>query len=89
MGTNEDGTNKDGTGISDSVVNQLNNILSIGITNRMDMIDDALLRPGRLELHVEIGLPDHKRRTQILIYTPSPRRKRSVWTRMSRIKWGN
>ena len=32
----------------------------------MDMIDDALLRPGRLELHVEIGLPDLKGRTQIL-----------------------
>ena len=70
------GTNKDGTGVSDSVVNQLlskidgvdslNNILLIGMTNQMDMIDDALLRPGRLELYVEIGLPDLKGRTQIL-----------------------
>lgn len=31
-------------------VEQLNNILVIGMTNRRDMIDEALLRPGRLEV---------------------------------------
>lgn len=31
-------------------VEQLNNILIIGMTNRRDMIDEALLRPGRLEV---------------------------------------
>lgn len=31
-----------------------------------DMLDEALLRPGRLEVHVEIGLPDDKGRLQIL-----------------------
>lgn len=78
------GTTNNGTGVSDSVVNQLlskidgvdslNNILLIGMTNRMDMIDDALLRPGRLELHVEIGLPDVKGRNQILaIHTKNMR----------------
>lgn len=30
------------------------------------MIDEALLRPGRLEVHMEIGLPDRDGRVQIL-----------------------
>jgi vesicle-fusing ATPase len=83
------GTVRDGTGVQDSVVNQLlskidgvdslNNILLIGMTNRKDMIDDALLRPGRLEVHVEIGLPDEKGRLQILnIHTRNMRKAKRV-----------
>lgn len=33
---------------------------------RKDMLDEALLRPGRLEVQVEIGLPDEAGRHQIL-----------------------
>mmetsp|Transcript_15155 Transcript_15155/g.33463 ORF Transcript_15155/g.33463 Transcript_15155/m.33463 type:complete len:734 (+) Transcript_15155:24-2225(+) len=73
------------TGVGDSVVNQLlskidgvdslNNILLIGMTNRLDMIDEALLRPGRLEVHIEISLPDEKGRVEILnIHTASMRK---------------
>jgi hypothetical protein len=47
-------------------VDQLNNVLVIGMTNRKDMIDDALLRPGRFEIHIEISLPDEAGRVQIL-----------------------
>eukprot|EP01083_Nonionella_stella_P066507 175180_1 len=70
------GTGGGGTGVHDTVVNQLlskmdgvdslNNILVIGMTNRKDMIDDALLRPGRFEVHIEIGLPDESGRLEIL-----------------------
>lgn len=77
-----------GTGVGDSVVNQLlskldgvdqlNNILLIGMTNRMDMIDEALLRPGRLEVHIEISLPDEAGRRQILKIHTEKMRKNNV-----------
>jgi vesicle-fusing ATPase len=45
----------------------LNNILLIAMTNRLDLIDPAILRPGRFEVHVEIGLPDENGRKDILM----------------------
>ena len=57
--------------VHDNVVNQLltkldgmslDNVLVVGITNRRDLLDLAVLRPGRLELQVEVGFPDHGRR---------------------------
>jgi vesicle-fusing ATPase len=69
------GASRDGTGVGDSVVNQLlskidgvdavNNVIVIGMTNRKDMLDEALMRPGRFEVHIEIGLPDLEGRVQI------------------------
>ncbi|KAJ3670985.1 hypothetical protein LUZ60_008411 [Juncus effusus] len=70
------GSTQDSTGVHDGIVNQLltkidgveslNNVLLIGMTNRKDLLDEALLRPGRLELHIEISLPDENGRLQIL-----------------------
>ena len=69
------GTVSSGTGVNDQAVNQLltkidgvdslNDIIVIGMTNRKDLIDEAILRPGRLELHIEVTLPDEPGRLQI------------------------
>ena len=44
----------------------LNSVMVIAATNRPDIIDPALLRPGRFDRLVEIGLPDEQARQQIL-----------------------
>lgn len=65
----------DGSSTMDNMVNQLltiidgvnscNNILIIGTTNRKDLIDPAVLRAGRIELHIHVPLPDFKSRIEI------------------------
>ncbi len=70
------GSTSDSTGVNDKIVTQLlskidgvkslNNILLIGLTNRREALDEALLRPGRMEVQVEIGLPNTAGRLQIL-----------------------
>ena len=71
--TNGEGTSSN---VANEVVNQLlskiegpevlNNILMIGMTNRKDAIDKALLRPGRFEVHIEIKLPTFDERKEIV-----------------------
>merc|ERR1712072_358167 len=65
----------DAGGAGDRVVNQLltemdgvgakKNVFFVGATNRPDILDDALLRPGRLDQHIYIPLPDRPQRHSI------------------------
>jgi len=41
-------------------------IVVIAATNRLDMLDNALLRPGRFDRHIEVSLPDVNAREKIL-----------------------
>merc|ERR1719473_240513 len=66
----------DGGGAADRVINQLltemdgvgakKNVFIIGATNRPDIIDPAVLRPGRLDQLIYIPLPDEGSRMNIL-----------------------
>jgi len=70
------GSGGDGGGASDRVINQVltemdgmgakKNVFIIGATNRPDVIDPAVLRPGRLDQLIYIPLPDEKSRVNIL-----------------------
>lgn len=66
----------DGGGAADRVINQIltemdgmsqkKNVFIIGATNRPDIIDPAILRPGRLDQLIYIPLPDEASRLSIL-----------------------
>lgn len=47
-------------------VEEINNVIIIAMTNKKEMIDEALLRPGRFEIHVEIKVPNELGRYDIL-----------------------
>ena len=66
----------DSSHVSENVVSQilteidgleeLNDVLIIGATNRLDIVDEALLRPGRFDRIIEVPKPDVKGRKHIL-----------------------
>lgn len=70
------GSQGDGGGAADRVMNQLltemdgvgskKNVFIIGATNRPDIIDTALMRPGRLDQLIYIPMPDFESRLSIL-----------------------
>ncbi|KAF9331807.1 AAA ATPase cdc48 [Podila minutissima] len=70
------GSGGDAGGAGDRVLNQIltemdgmnakKNVFVIGATNRPDQIDNALLRPGRLDQLIYIPLPDEASRLAVL-----------------------
>lgn len=65
-----------GSGLADQTINQLlaemdgfttdSGVIVIGATNRLDVLDDAILRPGRFDRQIQVTLPDIKGREEIL-----------------------
>jgi transitional endoplasmic reticulum ATPase len=72
----ERGNNTGDSGVSERVVSQLlteldglealEDVVVIATTNRPDLIDSALLRPGRLDRHVHVPVPDRDGRRKII-----------------------
>ncbi len=70
------GSIDEGTRVTERIVSQLlteidgieklNSVVVIGATNRPDLIDPALLRPGRLDKVIYVPPPDYKSRLEIL-----------------------
>ncbi|WP_049982983.1 AAA family ATPase [Halorubrum sp. BV1] len=76
IAADRDGAGGDGSGVGERVVSQLlteldrasdnPNLVVLAATNRRNALDPALLRPGRLETHVEVPAPDRDARRKIL-----------------------
>jgi transitional endoplasmic reticulum ATPase len=47
-------------------IEDLSNVIVVGATNRPDMLDSALMRPGRFDRIVYVGVPEKEGRLQIL-----------------------
>ena len=45
---------------------ELHDVLIVAATNRLDIVDEALLRPGRFDRIIKVPNPDHKGRKHIL-----------------------
>ena len=45
---------------------QTDSVIVLAATNRADVLDPALLRPGRFDRHITVGRPTHKGRVEIL-----------------------
>ncbi len=53
-------------------VEEMNNVIVIGASNRQDLIDPAVLRPGRFDLKIKVDRPDELSAKEILgIYVTS------------------
>jgi transitional endoplasmic reticulum ATPase len=69
------GSGSSGSHVTENVVSQilteidgleeLHNVLIIGATNRLDIVDPAILRPGRFDRIIEVPMPDAKGRENI------------------------
>ncbi len=54
-------------------IESLRNVIVIGASNRQDLIDPAVLRPGRLDLKVKVNRPDRSAAREIFLKYLSPK----------------
>ena len=47
-------------------IEELRGVVVLGATNRLDILDPAVIRPGRFDLLLELPVPDKKTRSEIL-----------------------
>lgn len=83
--------NSDNNNEKDQTLNQLliemdgfskdENVVVMGATNRLDLLDEALLRPGRFDRHIYVGNPNYHSREKILgIHTKNKPLQKDVCT---------